>query len=72
MHQFCVRKLIISSKEFKKALAHESWAEGILYDEKKEGQKSHDTVPLTHHWLCGRIRPSKSYFFQMHKTSTND
>jgi hypothetical protein len=27
---------------------------------------------LPHHRLCGRIRPSKSYFFQMHKTSKNN
>jgi hypothetical protein len=33
--------------EFKKALAHESGAQGVLFDEKKtEGRKSRDTVPL--------------------------
>jgi hypothetical protein len=29
-------------------------------------------VIIAHHWLCGPIRPSKSYFFRMHKTSTNN
>jgi hypothetical protein len=33
--------------EFKKALACESGAQGVLFDEKKtESQKSRDTVPL--------------------------
>jgi hypothetical protein len=33
--------------EFKKALARESGAQGVLYDGKKtEGRKSRDTVPL--------------------------
>jgi hypothetical protein len=34
--------------EFKKALAHESGAQGVLFDEEKktEGRKSRDTVPL--------------------------
>jgi hypothetical protein len=30
------------------------------------------TSNLTHHWLCGRIRPSISYFFHMHKTSSHN
>jgi hypothetical protein len=30
--------------EFKKALARESGAQGVLFDEKTEGQKSRDTV----------------------------
>jgi hypothetical protein len=35
--------------EFKKAVAPESWAQGVLFDEKKtEGRKSRDTVPLTY------------------------
>jgi hypothetical protein len=34
--------------EFKKALAPESGAMGVLFDEKKtEGRKSRDTVPLS-------------------------
>jgi hypothetical protein len=32
--------------EFKKALARESRAQGVLFDEKNEGQKSHDTAHL--------------------------
>jgi hypothetical protein len=32
--------------EFKKALARESGAKGVLLDEKTEGRKSRDTVPL--------------------------
>jgi hypothetical protein len=32
---------------FKTALAHESGGPGVLIDEKTEGQKSRDTVPLT-------------------------
>jgi hypothetical protein len=32
--------------EFKKALARESRAQGVLFDEKTDGRKSHDTVPL--------------------------
>jgi hypothetical protein len=32
--------------EFKKALARESGAQGVLFDEKTEGRKSRDTVPL--------------------------
>jgi hypothetical protein len=32
--------------EFKKALASESGAQGVLFDEKTEGRKSRDTVPL--------------------------
>jgi hypothetical protein len=33
--------------EFKNALARESGAQGVLFDEKKtEGRKSRDTVPL--------------------------
>jgi hypothetical protein len=35
-------------EEFKKALARESGAQEVLFDEKKpEGRKSRDTVPLT-------------------------
>jgi hypothetical protein len=34
--------------EFKKALARESGAQGILSEEKTEGRKSSDTVPLNH------------------------
>jgi hypothetical protein len=33
--------------EFKKALARESGAQGVLFDEKPEGRKSRDTVPLS-------------------------
>jgi hypothetical protein len=33
--------------EFKKALARESGAQRVLFDEKTEGRKSRDTVPLT-------------------------
>jgi hypothetical protein len=33
--------------DFKKALARESGAQGVLFDEKTEGRKSRDTVPLT-------------------------
>jgi hypothetical protein len=32
--------------EFKKALARESGAQGVLFDEKTKGRKSRDTVPL--------------------------
>jgi hypothetical protein len=32
--------------EFKKTLARESGAKGVLFDEKTEGRKSRDTVPL--------------------------
>jgi hypothetical protein len=32
--------------EFKKALARESGAQVVLFDEKNEGRKSRDTVPL--------------------------
>jgi hypothetical protein len=32
--------------EFKKALARESGAQGVLFDEKSEGRKSRDTVPF--------------------------
>jgi hypothetical protein len=32
--------------EFKKALARESGAQGVLFDEKTEGRKSRDTIPL--------------------------
>jgi hypothetical protein len=32
--------------EFKKALARESGAQGVLFDEKTEGRKSRDNVPL--------------------------
>jgi hypothetical protein len=32
--------------EFKNALARESRAQGVLFDEKNEGQKSHDTAHL--------------------------
>jgi hypothetical protein len=32
--------------EFKKALARESGAQGVLFDEKTEGRKSRETVPL--------------------------
>jgi hypothetical protein len=33
--------------EFKKALARESEAQGVLFDEKTEGRKSRGTVPLS-------------------------
>jgi hypothetical protein len=33
--------------EFKKALAHESGAQRVLFDEKTEGRKSRETVPLS-------------------------
>jgi hypothetical protein len=33
--------------EFKKALARESGAQGVLFDEKTEGRKSRDIVPLS-------------------------
>jgi hypothetical protein len=33
--------------EFKKALARESGAQEVLFDEKTEDRKSRDTVPLT-------------------------
>jgi hypothetical protein len=33
--------------EFKKALARESGAQRVLLDQKTEGRKSRDTVPLT-------------------------
>jgi hypothetical protein len=46
MHDFCVRKSIIFEAEFKKALARESGAQGVLFDEKTEGRKSRDNVPL--------------------------
>jgi hypothetical protein len=32
--------------EFKKALARESGAQGVLFDEKTEGRQSRDSVPL--------------------------
>jgi hypothetical protein len=32
--------------EFKKALACESGTQGVLFDEKTEGRKPQDTVPL--------------------------
>jgi hypothetical protein len=32
--------------EFKKSLARESRTQGVLFDEKTEGRKSRDTVPL--------------------------
>jgi hypothetical protein len=31
---------------FEKALVRESGAQGVLFDEKTEGRKSRDTVPL--------------------------
>jgi hypothetical protein len=34
--------------EFKRALGRESGAQGVLFDEKTEGRKSRDTVPLRH------------------------
>jgi hypothetical protein len=49
--------------EFKKALARESGAQGVLFDEKKtEGRKSRDTVPLKTEMLAqyssgGRLAP---------------
>jgi hypothetical protein len=47
---FCVRISIIDlgefKAEFKKALARESGAQGVLFDEKTEGRKSRATVPL--------------------------
>jgi hypothetical protein len=48
MHDFCLRKSILGEfeAEFKKALAREKDAQGVLFDEKTEGQKSRDTVPL--------------------------
>jgi hypothetical protein len=36
-----------NSKQIKKALARESGAQGVLFDEKTEGRKSRDTVPLS-------------------------
>jgi hypothetical protein len=33
-------------EEFKKALAHELVAQGVLFDEKTKGRKSRDSVPL--------------------------
>jgi hypothetical protein len=33
--------------ELKKALARESGSQGVLFDEKTEGRKSQDTVPLS-------------------------
>jgi hypothetical protein len=33
--------------EFKKALARESGAQGVLFDEKNQGSKSRDTVNLS-------------------------
>jgi hypothetical protein len=47
-NDFFVRKSIISRRiRSRITLARESEAEGILFDEKTEGQKSRDTVPLT-------------------------
>jgi hypothetical protein len=42
MHDFCVRKSINLGEfeaEFKKALARESGAQGVLFDEKTRGSK---------------------------------
>jgi hypothetical protein len=49
MHDFCVLKLIISRRirsRIQKALSRESGAQGVLFNEKTEGRKSRDTVPL--------------------------
>jgi hypothetical protein len=49
MHDFCFRNRSYLGEfeaEFKKALARESGAQGVLFDEKTEGRKSRDTVPL--------------------------
>jgi hypothetical protein len=49
LHDFCVQNRSNLGKfgaEFKKALARESGAQGVLFDEKTEGRKSHDAVPL--------------------------
>jgi hypothetical protein len=46
--------------EFKKALARESGAQGVLFDEKIEGRKSRDTVPLSTSILLYFYLPSAS------------
>jgi hypothetical protein len=45
-----------SKAEFKKALARDSGAQGVLFDEKTEGRKSLDTVPLM------KISEAKMFF----------
>jgi hypothetical protein len=35
-----------SVQNYKKALARESGAQGVLFDERNRGRKSRDTVPL--------------------------
>jgi hypothetical protein len=42
--------------EFKKALARESGAQGALFDEKTEGRKSRDTVPVINFVKCVKYR----------------
>jgi hypothetical protein len=34
--------------------------------------ENYQPMVLTHYWLCGLIRPSKSFFFQMQKTFNNN
>jgi hypothetical protein len=48
MHDFCVRKSILYRRILSRIqnLARESGAQGVLFDEKTEGRKSRDTVPL--------------------------
>jgi hypothetical protein len=49
MHDFCVRKSIISRRirsRIQKGFTPWIRAQGLLFDEKTEGRKSRDTVPL--------------------------
>jgi hypothetical protein len=49
MHDYCVRKSIISRRtlsRIQKGVSPWIRGPGVLFDEKKEGRKSRDTVPL--------------------------
>jgi hypothetical protein len=46
-HKIQTLILELLTGKFKKALASESGAQGVLFDEKTEGRKSRETVPLT-------------------------
>jgi hypothetical protein len=53
--------------EFKKALACESGAQGVLCDVKTMGQKSHDTVPLRYCIFFNCFGITKKYNMQKKK-----
>jgi hypothetical protein len=57
---------------FKTALAHESWGPGVLIDEKTEGRKSRDTVPLNKNFNLNNLFSAilKNVFFnRLHCTA---